>query len=101
MAKPRGIICKMARDDIADGIDYKFANLGQQRLNNIRCSRQFSPELQERRNQDLLERKSLKDKKELRKGYIKYPATLMVFKPNGKAICETHKLLVSIHSNSS
>ena len=47
------------------------------------------------------ERKSLEDKKES-KGYIKYPATLMVFKSNGKAyICETQKLLVSIHSNSS
>ena len=82
--KPRVIICKMARDDIADEIDYKFANLGQQRINNIRCSKQFSPELQQRRNQALFERKKLKENNEISKGYIKYPAALMVCKPNEK-----------------
>ena len=88
--KPRVIICKMARDDIADEIDYKFANLGQQRINNIHCPKQFSPELQQRGNQAPFERKKLKEKNEISKGYIKYPATLMVCKPNGKTFMK-HK----------
>ena len=80
--RPRAIICKLNRDDTADEIEYKFANLGMQRINNVRCSKQFSPDVQRRRNEALLERKTLKEAKSIEKAYIKYPATLMVKKPN-------------------
>ena len=80
--RPRAIICKLHRDDIADELDYKFANLGMQRVNNVRCSKQFSPDVQRRRNEALLARKTLKEAKTIEKAYIKYPATLMVKKPN-------------------
>ena len=80
--KPRPIICKLYRDDAADELDYRFANLGNQRKNNVRCSKQFSPDVERRRNLALLERKTLKENNQIVKAFIKYHATLMVQKPN-------------------
>ena len=80
--KPRPIICKILHDDLADEIDYKFANLRQDCINHARCSKQYSPAIQARRKQAMLERRRLKETNEIAKAYIKYLATLMIQKPN-------------------
>ena len=44
----------------------------------VTSSLQFSKKLTDRRNTAMMERKRLKDGKQIISGYIEYPATLMV-----------------------
>ena len=50
--------------------------------NNIRCSKQFTQQLQAMRNKALSVRYELKKTNQITKGYIDYPAKLIIMFPN-------------------
>ena len=69
-------------DEFMDAIKTKRAR--------FRLERQFYKAVTDRRNLAMLERKTLKMNKEIRSGYIEYPAKLMV-KRNGETTYKLHK----------
>lgn len=84
--KPRAIYVKFSRDDIADDILKKL------RFNkkNIHVDKQYTPDLQTRRNKALAVRKELKAGNFITKGYVEYPAKLYVMTPDSKNLYIKH-----------
>ena len=81
----RPIFTKFTRDDVADSIDYVFIRVDRRGANNqIRCSKQYTPDVQARRKKVLSVRHDLKQNKQIIKTYIDYPAKLLVMLPGAE-----------------
>ena len=72
--KPRPIFCNLLMSTFVDEICDTSRTL----ISNIKFERQYTPELNERRNKAILKRKELKGSNAIISGYVAYPATLMV-----------------------
>ena len=80
--KARPIFTKFTRDDVADSIDYGFISVDRRgATNQIRCSKQYTPDVQARRKKALSVRYDLK---QITKTYIDYPAKLLVMLPGAE-----------------
>ena len=76
---PRPIFAKFSRDDVADMflracIEQKVTDHG------YKVTKQFTPQLQVRRNEAMQLRRELLQRKEIEKGYVDYPAVLKCVK---------------------
>ena len=66
---------------MAHKIESGFTGVIRRGTTNIRCSKQFTPEVQTRREKALAVRHALKLNNKTTKGFINYPAKLMVILP--------------------
>lgn len=81
---PRRIFARLRFSDTAQDIFTSFRELAVKKPNMpIRIEMQYSERVTRRRNEALLERKSLLHKKEIASGYVDYPAKLMVKRKKG------------------
>ena len=81
MVKLGQFLVKFNRDDVAHSIESGFIDIIRRGTTHIRCSKQFTPEVQLRRKKALAVRYDLKASNQITKGFIDYPAKLLVMLP--------------------
>ena len=78
--KCRPIFVKFAREDVAEGINIDLSRRENKTKSGVyfKCTKQYIKALQDRRNDALVKRRELLDDNSIIKGFVEYPAKLIV-----------------------
>ena len=78
--KTRPIFVKFAREDVAEGINKDLSGKKSKMKSGdfFKCTKQFTKALQDRRNEAMIKQRELLDENSIIKGFVEYPAKLIV-----------------------
>ena len=97
--KTRPIFVKFAREDTAEVINRDLPK-GKNKTRSgtyFKCTKQFTKALQDRRNEAMLKMRELLDVKSITKGFVQYPAKLMLANTDTQNIVSISTCLILIY----